>query len=324
MRATVLLAQNRLKKAEIEARRAAELARQTGDEEALARSLNVLATAGVMLGRPDSESHLREALSIHERRGDLADQSAITGNLGAMAWFEGRWDDAKRLYEQSAESALRAGDVVPAALAQANLGELLVAQGRVDEASSVLNQSLATLRAVGYVEGAVFAESQLGRAQALRGKTDEARATLTRLIGEVEGSTPTDAVDLASALAEAEVDAGDPARGLSLLEGALAAAGGDAGVYAAAAERVRTRALARLGRYDEAGAALDRAVTEATANGLGYERALLRLAQQELAVSSGQPVDPREIEATGSELRALGVLESHVSALVASAVGAQP
>ena len=322
MRATVLLAQNRYREAEVQSSRAVDLARAAGDEDALARSLNVLATVGVMRGRPDAEAHLREALTIHTSLGDLAEQSAITGNLGAMAWFAGRWDDAKSLYKHSAQTSLQAGDVVPAALAQANLGELLVAQGRVEEATTVLSEALATLRAVGYTEGAVFAESQLGRAQAIRGNLQEARDTLTRLIGEVGAISPTDAVDLACALAEAEVDAGDPARGLTALDEALSAASGDAGVYTAAAERVRTRALTRLGRYDEAAATLARAVAEATSNGLGYERALLRLAEQELRLSQGRPADPAEVDAAEVDLRVLGVLDAHVTELVGTALGA--
>jgi len=317
IRATVLLAQNRFDAARAQARDAVEYARSAGDDEALARSLNALATAELMLGGTESEIHLREALRIHEQRGDLADQSAITGNLGAMAWFEGRWDEARDLYEASAEAAQRAGDVVPAALAQANLGELLVAQGRLDEATTVLGQALTTLRAVGYSEGAIFAESQLGRAAAIRGDAEQARQVMTRLITEVGGTTPTDAVDLATAFAEAEVDAGDAAHGLHILESALSAAAGDAGVYTAAAERVRGRALARLGRFDESRAAIDTAVAEARAGGLGYELALLLVASQELAQLSGGTADEALIDRAVGELASLGVTSERIDTIVA-------
>ncbi len=292
IRAMVLLAQNRYVAAEAQAEDAVAAARDAGDEESLARSLNVLATAALMLGRADSEAHLHEALIIHQQRGDLAQESAITGNLGALAWFEGRWGDARGLYEQSAAAAQRAGDVVPAALAQANLGELLVAQGRLDEATDSLTEALSTLRAVGYTEGAIFAESQLGRAAAIRGDMHTARGTMARLMAELGGATPTDAVDLATAFAEAEVDVGDPAHGLAVLDRALSAAAGGAGVYSAAAERVRSRALARLGRLEEATRAHQAAVADASANGLGYELALLELAAQELAHMSNREIDP--------------------------------
>jgi class 3 adenylate cyclase/tetratricopeptide (TPR) repeat protein len=320
MRATVLLGQNRFGQAERQAARAIGAARSAGDDESLARSLNVLATAEVMLGRGDPAGHWREALAVRERRGELADQAAITVNLGGLAWFAGRWDEARELYERSAQAAVRSGDVVVAALSRANLGELLVAQGRLDEAGRVLAEAAATLRAVGYREGAAFAESQLGRAGAKRGDVGAARDSFTRLLEELDAQLPAEAVDLACALAEAELDAGDPGRGLEVIDTALAAASEGAGVYSAAAERVRGRALTRLGRRDEARAALDVAIAEADANGLGYERALLRLAEQELAVASNAPVDQAEVDRAIESLAQLGVLPEAVTELVTASV----
>jgi tetratricopeptide (TPR) repeat protein len=320
VRAVVYIAQERFSDAERQARRAVATARAAGDEAMLARTLNGLATAEVMLGRPDAGPHWEEALAIRERRGDLADEADITGNLGGLAWFEGRWDDAHRLYERAADAATRAGSVVQSALARANLGELLVAQGRLEEAESALSDSIITLRAVGYTEGAIFSESQLGRAEAIRGDLDAARARMTRLLEEVGETKPTVAVDLASALAEAEAEVGDPRSGLAVLEKALAAAGGHAGVYTVAADRVRGRALARLGRFDEAAAVISMAISEAEASRLGYERALLRLAEQELAQLSGQEPDEGDLVVARTELAALGVTPERLSALVAAAL----
>jgi class 3 adenylate cyclase/tetratricopeptide (TPR) repeat protein len=319
-RAVVYLAQERFVEGERQAQRAVSAARAAGDEVMLARSLNVLATAEVMLGELAAGRHWEEALAIRERRGELAEEADITGNLGGLAWFEGRWDDARDLYQQSAEAATRAGSVVQAALARANLGELLVAQGRLDEAAAALGDSISTLRAVGYTEGAIFAESQLGRAEAMRGDLDAARARMTRLLDEVGGTKPTVAVDLASALAEAEAEVGDPQNGLDVLEEALAAAGGHAGVYTVAADRVRGRALARLGRYAESASVLANAISEAEASRLGYERALLRLAEEELAQLSGHAPSAEQISQAELELTELGVTPERLRALVASAL----
>jgi hypothetical protein len=179
---------------------------------------------------------------------------------------------------------------------------------------------VATLRAVGYVEGAVFAESQLGRAEAIRGDLAAARERMSRLLAEVGDTKPTVAVDLASALAEAETDDGDAASGLLVLDDALAAAGGNAGVYAVAADRVRGRALARLGHVEDAAEVLARGISESEANGLGYERALLRLAWQELAHLMGREPDPTDLQQARDELADLGVLATRVDALVAHAL----
>jgi tetratricopeptide (TPR) repeat protein len=319
-RSVVYLAQNRFPETERQATLALAAARRVGDHVSLAQSLNALATAEVMLGKPEAGGHWEEALALKERANDLSGQAEITGNLGGLAWFQGRWADAEELYQRSAEAAGRAGNVVQAALSQANLGELLVARGRLDEAIAVLTEAVSTLRAVGYIEGAIFAESQLGRAEAIRGDLPAARARLSTLLAEVGETKPIVAVDLASALAEAGVDDGDASAGLTLLEEVLAAAGGNAGIYTVAADRVRGRALARMGRLDEAADLLNRALAEAEASGLGYERALLRLANQELAKLSGLEPDDADLARGRRELTDLGVVASQVDALVMNAL----
>jgi predicted ATPase len=314
VRGTVLFEQERYAAAERQARQAIAAARGVGDQDALANSLNNRGSALVMLGRggDEAETSLREALAIYDELGDLANQAEITMNLGGMAWFAGRWQDAADLYRAAVQSALRAGAVVPAALAQANLGELLIAQGHAQEAVTVLGASLATLQAVGFTHAA-FAESQLGRAHAVLGDLDEAERLRAHLMSS--GTPPVDVVDLAIAVAEAEVDAGDVASALEVLETTTAAIG-DVGVYAAALARVRARALAHLGRHDEAARSIDEGIEQCDVYGLGYERALLRLAEQELRRTADERVDDAEVSTAAEALRALDVTESYIEALV--------
>ncbi len=319
-RAIILLAQNRYYAAETAARTALETARAANDEQSQARALQALSTSRIMLGQGDAAGPASEALTIQQRLGDLSNQSILTGNLGGMAWFEGRWSEAERLYGESADTAERAGNVVQAALARANQGELLVAQGRVARAVTVLTDAIATLQAVGYTEGAAFARTQLGRIRAVSGEVDDARAILEELVDQLTQTHPALAVDPACALAELEVDAGRPAIAVDILDAALRAVDGEAGVYAATELRVRARALIHLGRLDEADAVVANGTATAEAAGLDYEHALLGVASAELSLARGEPVDRPRLEAVMAALEALGVTSERIASL-AAAVG---
>jgi class 3 adenylate cyclase/tetratricopeptide (TPR) repeat protein len=318
-RAMVLLAQNRYSAAEVAALAALDQARVMNDEQTQVRALQVLSTSRIMLGRVDADQTAREALRMQERLGDLSQQSVLTGNLGGMAWFDGRWDEAERLYAQSAETATRAGNVVQAALAQANQGELLVAQGRLEQATDVLTQASSTLQAVGYGEGEAFARTQLGRIAALGSDVEGARVMLTELLAQLTQSHPALAVDTACALAELEVENGSPQRALEILDNALKAVAGDAGVYAAAATRVRGRALAHLGDIDAAASVLAAGAEIASASGLDYEYALTRLAAEELSALRGDPVSVAVIDEVTKSLTGFGLTPERVSDLVQAA-----
>jgi class 3 adenylate cyclase/tetratricopeptide (TPR) repeat protein len=319
MRSTVRLAQGQLRQAEAAAAQAVATAEAAGDEIALARALNVLGSAMAMQGRPGAAPPLRRASEIYERHGHRADQAAITGNLGALAWYDGDWEEARRLYERAANAGERAGDLVPAALAAANLGELLVAQGRFAEAVPILRQTLAFMSAAGYLDGIALATAQLGRALTGTENFDDARALLSAARQNLVGLQVADVVELACAAAELEVDAGDPDAAAAILNPLQHLGASELGVYSAELARVRVRVAARTGDLVSAAEILAIGVATADREGLGYERARLRLAAQELAVCAGEKVDTEEISRATVELTALGVLPLRVASLVAAA-----
>ena len=160
------------------ARRAVEQASEAGERFALAQAYAATDWALIVLGRADEAVFMAKALAIYEELGDLPRQAAALNNLGAAAYFEGRWDVAGDFYDRAREASRRSGNEALAAVAAMNQGEILVNQGRLDEAESVLLEARRVLRATGS-EAAQFTDLQLGRVAIERGDLAEAERFLT-------------------------------------------------------------------------------------------------------------------------------------------------
>jgi tetratricopeptide (TPR) repeat protein len=274
--AVVRQAQERPRAARTLAARGVEMARAAGDQQALARGYMVLDWAQRASGEPHRESYGEMALALYEEIGDTAGVAACTTNLGTERYYEGRWDEAAELYERSRAAFLRIGNAVQAAQCGGNMGELLVSQGRLDEAEPVLRDAGRVLRASAFVYGATFAEQQLGRLLARRGETDAAIEVLSAVHAELDalGQTMT-AFEAALHLADAYTDRGDPRGALDIRDAAATRAGADAAHLDAHDALVRGRALAALGRLDEAASVLADGVAAARQKALAYELDLL-------------------------------------------------
>jgi class 3 adenylate cyclase/tetratricopeptide (TPR) repeat protein len=274
--AVVRQAQERPRAARALAARGVDMARAAGDQRALARAYMVLDWAQRASGEPHRESYGEMALALYEEIGDTTGIASSTSNLGMERYFEGRWDEAAELYERARTAFLRIGNAVQAAICGANMGELLVSQGRLDEADPVLRDAGRVLRASAFVDGATFAEQQLGRLLARRGETDAAIEVLGAVHAELDaiGQTMT-AFEAALHLADAHTDRGDPRRALELRDAAAARAGADAAHLDAHDALVRGRALAALGRLDEAAGVVAGGVSAADDKALAYELELL-------------------------------------------------
>jgi tetratricopeptide (TPR) repeat protein len=294
------LAVEQAEEAIFEAKRSNELA-------ALARAYGVLDMSYRWMGEGDFEDHSVETLRIYEELGDLNGVGVVTGNMGAEAYFDGRWDDALACYERSRDAFSKAGNEVQAALAAAAMGELLTSQGKLDQAEPLLRESRRISQAAGFVDGASFAEIHLGRVLAKSGDLDGAREVLEHARDSLIeiGETPT-ALEASIQIAGCCLQRGQAEEALELLDEAEALAGGEARVHAAPIARMRAGALAQLGRFDEAAEVAEAGMKEAIDQGLPYEEAQLIKSRADIAVRAGEEPPVTELARADRILSGLG------------------
>ena len=286
-------------------RPAIEAAKTSADRKALADGLMLQDWALLDLGRVDEAVHSREALEIYESIGDLHGAASAANMLGVVAYFQGRWDEAVADYERMASAKERLGDSVHAATGHINVGEVRSDQGRIEEAEERFRRARRAYRAAGDTLGIAYCLAYLGRADARAGRTDEAKARLEEARDSFATLRAEREQSQAEAwIAECDLLAGRWPEAATSAERLLATPGGEQD--APLLHRVHGYALARLGRLDEARAALDQGLALAEVEGVDLERALILS-----AIGRIWPLDREsaEAEATSAKLlERLGVV----------------
>ena len=305
----VRMIQQKPREALIYAEKAVELADSAGEDEALVRAYTTLDWAHVVLGEAGLAVHGLQALEICERLGHLDMAARIMSNLGGVAYFDGRWDEALTWYTKSQDALRRAGNEVGAALTGANIGELFISQGRFDEAEPVLTEAIRVLRASTSTDDLIFAETQMARLLVDQGDIDEARAMLERLKVDA-GATGQSASALEIALHHSQLHIleNEPERALALLDAARKSAGEDAVLFGSSIARVRAKALMETGRFDEAMTVLEEGLVLAEQHGLSYDEALLLTIASDLAHRAGTTPDPAWAERAEALKERLGIV----------------
>lgn len=305
--AAVRFAHEQYRRAVEQAEEAIFEAKRSNELAALARAYGVLDMSYRWMGEGDQADHSVETLKIYEELGDLNGVGVVTGNMGAEAYFDGRWDDALACYERSRDAFLKAGNEVQAALAAAAMGELLTSQGNLGEAEPLLRESRRISQAAGFVDGASFAEIHLGRVLAKSGDLDGAREVLEHARDSLIeiGETPT-ALEASIQIAGCCLQRGQADEALELLDEAEVLAGGEARVHAAPIARMRAGALAQLGRLDEAAEIAEAGLKEAIDQGLPYEEAQLIKTRADIAVRAGEEPPVGELARADQILNGLG------------------
>jgi class 3 adenylate cyclase/tetratricopeptide (TPR) repeat protein len=309
--AAILHAEGRMGDATRWARRAIDEAEAADAREALAEALNILGAADVMLGRPEGEDRWRRAERIYRELGDLPGQATLEANLGALAYFAGRWDEALTLYERAGEARLQSGDPVNAAGCSMNTAEVLLEQGRSAEAESILDDAARVYRAAGDRYDLGICLAFRGRAALRAGRVAEALSLLETARTEFEFvGAHGDALEVDARVAECLLFTGEAARALasaSELSAKVKAEGG-VSVLTPHLERVRGYALTQLGELREAREAFERSLSSARTLGADHEIALTLQASIRLGDLDGEPAPPRALEESGAILDRLGVI----------------
>ncbi len=121
-----------------------------GAKEAVAHALLGLHRAFNALGESDTRTaYGQRALALHDELGDLVSKGGMLNNLGADAYYEGRWNEALGFYRRALEAWDQAGDTRSVYMASFNIGEILSAQGNLVEAEPLLRDAERASRASG-------------------------------------------------------------------------------------------------------------------------------------------------------------------------------
>ena len=253
---------------------AAAIADRHDARSALAQALYSL---DVAMWRTDPSAdpvHSLRALEIYRELGDLDREGKVLTNLGAAAYFQGRWNDAVALYSQSSDACGRAGNLASAAFGEANIGEVLSDQGRLEEAERRLRHALEVHSGSGYEGDVAFATALLGRAAVRAGRSEQG----FELLGEAFAGFRRlrlghEVVWVEALVAEAHAFAGHGEQAVAAADRLLADLGGG-GLLAPLLLRVRGYALAQLGAREAAAEALEASAAQARAQDVPFELAL--------------------------------------------------
>ena len=308
--AAVRQRQGRHREAVASCRLAIDEAQVAGDRAALAQAYLTLDWALLDLGETELAINSPVALAIYEELGDLSGQAITLNNLGGMAYYEGRWNDAVDLYERSRQARLKVGNSVDAATGTCNIGEVLSDQGRLDEAEAAFREALHVFQAARYEIGIAIATMHLGRVAARRGDPatgkellEEARQRFAAV--EVGAGV----LDTDVWLTECHLLAHDPVAALALAEDALRreAAMGGLGLHSAILHRLAAYACAHLDRVVDAWDHLQESLAVARERQAPFETALTLEALSVVSALETAPFPPPEAEDHRLILEGLGV-----------------
>jgi class 3 adenylate cyclase/tetratricopeptide (TPR) repeat protein len=313
----VRLRQGRAREAIEWCRRAIAEATAADARRPLAHGYYILDYALTSLGRYAEAVHAERALAIYEELGDLNEQATVLNQLGILAYYQGRWDDAIDYYRRAEDAWERAGDRWLGSFPTANRAELLSDQGRLEEAEPLLRGALRVAVAAGAPGRIADVKSHLGRVAARAGRFDEALEALEESRAIYESDSVLSEVLLMDArIAECLAFAGDAKGALARCDEALARAASldDLFVLLPVLHRLRGWALLATGRLDEGVEALSLSMEAAGEKEVVYEVALTAD-----ALAQGQRLrgeDASELEALRDAIfSTLGVVDAGVLVL---------
>jgi tetratricopeptide (TPR) repeat protein len=307
--AVVRMSQERPREAERLARAAASLAEDADEGEALAKAYVVLDWALWMQGRSQEAVFGPEAMRIYESLSQPVQAASVMNNLGAYAYFDGRWDDATEWYRLGVESYRRGGYESGAALARANSAEVLINQGHLDRAAELIDDAVRVLVASGNDDDAMFALIQRARLWCDRGDVAAAIGEFEVLLSKAtEMKRNATSIEIAIHLARAHLRAGDTDTATRIV--ADISSQEPSGFHLPTLALIQADLAAGEGDLEAAIGCLERGLEAAADWGLVYESALLGAQRIRVLRAAGRGVDADDEAQMHSTMRRLGVVRA--------------
>jgi class 3 adenylate cyclase/tetratricopeptide (TPR) repeat protein len=260
--------QGRYDDAERLCRQALEEAKAIGELRAEAHACHILDLVLVQCARSSEAVHSTRALEIYRHLGDLEKESDVLNNMGGIAYFRGRWDEALDRYREQAACSERSGNPADVAYTDCNVGEILSDQGHFDDAKVHLERARRIWSATGDVQNRAFVTMLLGRLAVRTGSYADGVGLLAEAESELRDFQLDVLAELAAALlVEAWALGDEPAHALTT--GGLLLA--SANRHVPLLRRARGFAHAQLGQLDDARCELEASIVAARELAADYD-----------------------------------------------------
>jgi class 3 adenylate cyclase/tetratricopeptide (TPR) repeat protein len=247
---------------------ALELARQNDMEVWQGRLLRSLGMVEEHLGDYAlAEQHYQGALDAARRRGDRREIGLGLNDVGIAAYYQGDYARARRFEEEALAMRVEMGDKAGEATVLNNLALTAAAVGEFTFTRSLFERTLQLSEEMDDREGVAASFQGLGTMASRLGMVDEARTLIDEAVRRYQDLG--DSQGVSQCLEEMgwiALAANRPAEAVAIADRAMEVASeGDMSPEEANGRRLKGRALALLGRHEEAVEELARAAAQQTA-----------------------------------------------------------
>lgn len=149
--------------------------RETGDEDAVAECLSMLAVSYSRMGAYDlAVEAQQECYEIDLRNGDPGNISSSLNNLAGFCLAMGKYDEGERLIREAISYEEKLGESAALAVRYGMASDILLKQGKIDEAIDYASRALTIDTAGGRAIQTAIRKSQLAGAYMEAGRLTEA------------------------------------------------------------------------------------------------------------------------------------------------------
>ena len=280
-----------------------------GDLSSHLHALNHVALAYIQRGEfATSRSYIDRALTVAEMQGDPVQIAFMTYNRGMLEVYTGEWKQARADFERAAAMMRQIAMAWTSAYPLLGLGQLCLAEGHLEASARYLQEAITLAERSNDLQALQYALAALVERDLLEGRPEVARARLDRLLDRQTSSRAESSAHILALLAWTHMEMGDLAQAQELAAQSAARAVTEQNRLSLVESlRVRAMLMMRQGRWQEAEASLDEALSLTRAMPCAYNEARVLYLYGLLDAERGNPNAARvHLETAAAILDLLG------------------